>query len=49
MSVCSHVYCAVAYLWLPKDNLWEFILSFEQMGPRDQTLVIRLGGRYFTC
>lgn len=48
VSVCSHVYCAM-YLWLPKDNLRKFILSFNQMGPGDQTLAIRLGGRYFTC
>lgn len=30
VSVCSHVYRAVVYLWLPKDNLWKFILSFDQ-------------------
>lgn len=30
-----------------KDNLWNTILSFHYVGPKDQTQVFSLGGKYF--
>lgn len=43
-SLFIHVY-AMVYRWKSEDNLWESILPFCHMGPRDQTLVVPLDGQ----
>lgn len=34
-------------LWKPEDNLMEWLLSFYDVGPRDQTHVVRFGASAF--
>jgi hypothetical protein len=41
VCVCVHVYITVD-MWMLEDKFWEFILSFHNVGSKDQTHNIRL-------
>lgn len=36
----------MANVWKSEDNLWEWILSFDHVSPRDPTQVVRFGGEH---
>lgn len=36
-------------LWKPEDNLGELVLLFHDVGPKERTQVIRLGGSKIKC
>lgn len=36
----------MVYIWKSEDNCKESVLSFHHVGLRDQTEVIRLGGKH---
>lgn len=37
---------ATAHMWRSEDNLWDLVLSFHRVGPRDGTQVIRCKHQY---
>ena len=39
-------FCAVSHMWRSEDNMQESIFSFHDVGPRNQTQVVRLSGGY---
>lgn len=45
VCICVHM-CIVSYMWGSEDNLCELVLSFDFVGLRAWTWVIRLGGRH---
>lgn len=36
----------MAHTWRTEDNLQNFVLSFDHLGTRDHTWVLRLSGRH---
>lgn len=39
--------CMTEHVWQSEDNLWEPVVFFHQVDPRDSTQVVRLGSKYF--
>lgn len=37
---------ASAHMWRPEENVRKLVLSFYQVGSRDQTQIIRTGDKY---
>lgn len=45
MKEAVHSMCmgGTMYMWGSEDSLWESVLSFYHMGPRDKSQAFRLG------